>query len=49
MRGEGAYAELIAKRFALATRRLGLDRSRTPLRTDLFERPAEGHRQLRLL
>jgi len=49
MRGEGAYAELIAKRFALATRRLGLDRSRTPLRTDLFERPAEGRRQLRLL
>jgi DNA repair photolyase len=49
MRGQGAYAELIAKRFALATRRLGLNRSSTPLRTDLFEPPAEGCRQLRLL
>jgi DNA repair photolyase len=48
MRGQGAYAELIAKRFALATRRLGLNQSRAPLRTDLFEPPAEGCRQLRL-
>jgi len=48
MRGQGAYAELIAKRFSLATRRLGLNRSRSPLRTDLFEPPAEGCRQLRL-
>ena len=48
MRGQGAYAELIAKRFSVATRRLGLNRSRSPLRTDLFEPPAEGCRQLRL-
>jgi DNA repair photolyase len=48
MRGQGAYAELIAKRFALATRRLGLNQSSTPLRTDLFEPPAKGRRQLRL-
>ena len=49
MRGEGAYAELIARRFALATRRLDLNRSRTALRTDLFAPPGEGSRQLRLL
>ncbi|MDF2781822.1 MAG: radical protein [Geminicoccaceae bacterium] len=49
MRGEGAYAELIARRFALAKRRLGLDRKHPPLRTDLFEPPAAAHRQLRLL
>jgi DNA repair photolyase len=48
MRGQGAYADLIARRFALATRRLGLNQSSTPLRTDLFESPAEGRRQLRL-
>ncbi len=49
MRGEGAYAELIARRFALAKRRFGLDRPRPPLRTDLFEPPVAGRRQLRLL
>jgi len=49
MRGAGAYAELIAGRFALATRRLGLNRTRTALRTDLFEPPANSRRQLRLL
>jgi len=49
MRGAGAYAELIAGRFALATRRLGLNRTRTALRTDLFEPPANNRRQLRLL
>ena len=49
MRGQGAYAELIGRRFALARRRLGLDRPRPPLRTDLFEPPVAGRRQLRLL
>ena len=49
MRGEGTYAELITTRFALARRRLGLDRPRPTLRTDLFEPPMAGRRQLRLL
>ena len=39
MKGEGPYAEMIARRFALATRRLNLNRQRTKLRTDLFGPP----------
>lgn len=40
MRGQGVYAELIAKRFALAHRKNGLERAprRMELRTDLFRR-----------
>jgi DNA repair photolyase len=48
MRGEGAYAGLIAKRFAVAKRRHGLDRPRAPLRTDLFQPPITDRGQLRL-
>ncbi len=48
MRGEGAYAELVGRRFALAKRRFGLDRPRSTLRTDLFEPPVAGRGQLRL-
>jgi DNA repair photolyase len=48
MRGEGAYAELIERRVVLARRRLGLDRARPELRTDLFVPPG-SERQLRLL
>jgi DNA repair photolyase len=40
--GTGPYAELIARRFAIATTRHGLNSTRIPLRTDLFEPP--GHR-----
>ena len=41
-RAKGAYANIIAKRFANAARRAGLNmRQRTQLRTDLF-RPVEG-------
>ncbi len=47
MRGQGPYAELIGRRFALARRRYGLDRRAPALRTDLFEPPSG--RQLRLL
>ncbi|MEK0083212.1 PA0069 family radical SAM protein [Benzoatithermus flavus] len=48
MRGQGAFAELIAQRFRKAVRRLGLDRRALPQRTDLFRRPtADG--QLSLL
>ncbi|WP_420587001.1 PA0069 family radical SAM protein [Ruegeria sp.] len=49
MRGEGEYAGLIAKRFQLAVKRLGLA-TRTPqLRCDLFERPTQIGDQLTLL
>ena len=46
MRGTGVHADLIAKRFRLAKKRLGLDRKLPHLRTDLFDIPG---RQLRLL
>ena len=50
MRGTGPYAELIEKRFALACRRLGLNRDRTPLDVSHFRSPtAPGSRQLDLL
>ena len=39
MRGEGAYAQMIAKRFDIAARRLGLDGEQPPLRCDLFAPP----------
>jgi DNA repair photolyase len=37
--GTGPYAKLIATRFQIATQRLGFNRVRLPLRTDLFEPP----------
>lgn len=46
MRGEGTYATLIAQRFKVARKRLGLDRKIPDLRTDLFQKPGN---QLRLL
>ncbi|WP_170759837.1 PA0069 family radical SAM protein [Ruegeria lacuscaerulensis] len=49
MRGEGEYAGLIAKRFALAIKRLGLASRTPPLRCDLFGRPAQIGDQLSLL
>ena len=42
MKGEGAFADLIAQRYRLACRRLGLDRSRFTPRCDLFRVPAAG-------
>ena len=49
-RGHGPYAELLAKRFRLAVKRLGLDRRRdwSP-RTDLFRVPPRPGDQLSLL
>lgn len=42
MRGQGAYAQLIASRFKLARSKHGFARSRpAALRTDLFRRPLE--------
>lgn len=39
MRGEGPFAALIAQRFAMAARRLGLDRQRPPLDCSQFRPP----------
>ncbi|MBZ6072084.1 PA0069 family radical SAM protein [Aeromonas schubertii] len=41
MRGQGEFANLLARRFRLAVRRLGLDVPRLPLRLDAFRRPGE--------
>ncbi len=46
--GTGLHAELIRRRFHAATRRLGLDRTLPPLRTDLFRVPSTGPEQLSL-
>jgi len=46
MRGEGPYAELIARRFRVASERMGLARKTPPMTTDLFRPP--GGRQLSL-
>lgn len=48
MRGEGHYAEMVARRFAAAARRLGLDRPTAPLRCDLFRVPPRTGDQLAL-
>ena len=48
MRGEGPYAELIARRFDVAVRRLGLNAKATPMRTDLFRPPKPESAQLSL-
>nr|WP_296429976.1 PA0069 family radical SAM protein [Roseovarius sp. BRH_c41] len=48
MRGEGVYARMIARRFDLAARRLGLDAAQGALRSDLFEVPLARGDQLSL-
>jgi DNA repair photolyase len=48
-RGSGPYAEQIALRFRLASKRLGLNQRRLQLRSDLFEPPVPPGSQLRLL
>jgi DNA repair photolyase len=42
MRGAGVYAQLLAERFKLSCRRLGLVTPCTPLRTDLFRPPGDA-------
>ena len=42
MRGEGPWADLMAQRFAVAARRLGMDAAQPILRCDLFARPARA-------
>lgn len=48
MRGTGHYAEMVAHRFDLAVRRLGLKTSSPPMRTDLFCAPRRKDAQLSL-
>ncbi|MEP3278956.1 MAG: PA0069 family radical SAM protein [Stappiaceae bacterium] len=48
MRGKGPYAEAICKRFELAGKRLGLNKRRRRLNTDLFCSPQKGSIQLSL-
>lgn len=48
MRGDGPYAKQLANRFALACKRLGLNRNRKPLTTELFIPPTAGGVQLQL-
>ncbi len=48
MRGEGPYAEIIAKRFDVAIKRLGLKTSAQPMRCDLFRPPVLPGRQMTL-
>jgi DNA repair photolyase len=47
-KGTGPYASLIAQRFAIARRRLGLNRDRSSLDTSKFRRPAQAGDQLAL-
>lgn len=47
-RGQGVYADLIAQRFEMAARRLGLNRERPSLRMDLFRPPVPTGGQLDL-
>jgi DNA repair photolyase len=48
MTGTGPYAELMAQRFALATRKLGLNRSRAQLTCSKFRKPPRAGDQLSL-
>lgn len=48
MRGEGPYAELLAQRFQMTVKRLGLNTGDIPLRTDLFHVPPRAGDQLSL-
>ncbi|VTZ27760.1 hypothetical protein MPC1_6510002 [Methylocella tundrae] len=49
MSGAGPYAWMVGRRFEAAAARLGLAKSRMPLRSDLFLRPARQGEQLQLL
>src|SRR5690606_5697302 len=49
MKGKGPYAWQISRRFELATKRLGLNKERRKLRTDLFRPLSPGAEQLMLL
>lgn len=48
MTGEGIFSQMVAQRFAIATRRLGLAHELPALRTDLFQPPPRAGDQLSL-
>jgi DNA repair photolyase len=48
MRGTGPYAWQIGRRFEIASKRLGLNKAKAKLTTDLFRKPANGGVQLTL-
>ena len=48
MTGSGPYARMIAQRFAIATRRLGLNKNRSSLDTTKFRPPPRTGDQLAL-
>jgi DNA repair photolyase len=48
MRGTGPYAEMMARRFHMATRRLGLNQPRPPLDAAKFRRPLKSGDQMSL-
>ena len=48
MVGQGEWAAMMQQRFKLAAKKLGLDRTLPPLRTDLFARPPQAGDQLTL-
>ncbi|WP_181699238.1 PA0069 family radical SAM protein [Chthonobacter albigriseus] len=48
MRGTGPYAWQIGRRFEMAAKRLGLNRNKAKLTTELFAKPANGGVQLNL-
>ncbi|MEM7742851.1 MAG: PA0069 family radical SAM protein [Pseudomonadota bacterium] len=48
MSGEGVHADILRRRFDLAVKRHGLDRTPTPLRRDLFRVPPRAGDQLSL-
>ena len=49
MKGAGPYAQMMAKRFAVACERLELNKETIELRTDLFKPPPQSGDQLKLL
>ncbi|MEM7521746.1 MAG: PA0069 family radical SAM protein [Pseudomonadota bacterium] len=48
MRGEGAYAEMVAQRFAVTIKRVGLKAAAPPMRCDLFKPPVLPGAQMQL-
>ena len=48
MKGTGPYAQMMARRFHMATRRLGLNQPRPPLVLNRFRRPPQSGDQLAL-
>jgi DNA repair photolyase len=49
MRGSSPYAWMIGRRFEITAAKLGLQKSRVPMRDDLFAPPARPGQQLQLL